>query len=625
MLDDLPRVLRRVSCGGLLLSGILTITACDPVPIAVASAASRGSVSAIGSAPRRSDPAALAGPVKPGGRRAVRGEFGMVSSADARATRIGAEVLSKGGNAIDAAVAVGYALSVTHFTAGSLGGGGFMIVRRADGQVFAVDYREKAPAAATVAKNEQQLAAGAHGYLAAPVPGVVAGLNLARRRFGTRPLAELIAPAIALAERGHRSNRHQSLMLAWMWKKLRRDPVIRATYGLGRSGKLPKAGGQWVRQTRLARTLRAIAKSGDAGFYGGEVAAKIAQAMRRGGGLVTEKDVSAYRAEIRTPLRFNYRGYTVHTMPPPSMGGIALRSIMGYLEANEAHRAAPRSAQELHFFIEAARRAYADRRSIGADPAFVDPKVVGPLRKRLLDPAYYRERQPSIDPLRATPSRAVVPIHKMTTVPAESEDTTHFSVVDALGNAVSTTTTLSAAYGARVMVPGTGVMLSNAMGAFSPSGFNVLQPNKRMASSMSPAIVERDGRAVAVIGSPGGDTIPGTVAQLLRNLVDHGMTVDRAVERGRIHHQWWPDKVRMEKKRLPSKVTLKKLKSMGHVLAPTHLSQGHANCIVVDPKTGVAWGVADSRKGGKALGPKALRSGPSKPSALPGSSPSAGP
>ncbi|MFP6684136.1 MAG: gamma-glutamyltransferase, partial [Polyangiaceae bacterium] len=199
MLDDLPRVLRRVSCGGLLLSGILTSTACDPVPIAVASAAARGSVSAIGSAPRRSDPAALAGPVKPGGRRAVRGEFGMVSSADARATRIGAEVLSKGGNAIDAAVAVGYALSVTHFTAGSLGGGGFMIVRRADGQVFAVDYREKAPAAATLAKNDQQLKAGAHGYLSAPVPGVVAGLNLARRRFGTRPLAELIAPSIALA------------------------------------------------------------------------------------------------------------------------------------------------------------------------------------------------------------------------------------------------------------------------------------------------------------------------------------------------------------------------------------------------------------------------------------------
>jgi len=555
-------------------------------------------------------PAAPAITLKAGGARAVEGRFGMVSSEDVHATKIGVAVLEAGGNAIDAAVAVGYALSVTHHAAGSLGGGGFMIVRLASGDTHAIDYREIAPARATVALNEKQLAKGAHGYLSAPVPGVVAGLNLARERFGSKPLAELLAPSIALAEDGHAYGARQALVLSWYYKRLK-DPTLRAIFGRGQGRHRPIGAGEILKQPSLAATLRAIASGDNAGFYQGDVAQKIARAMKKRGGLVSAQDLASYRALVREPLRFEYRGFEVFTMPPPSMGGIALLSLVNTLAASKAHTAAPKSAQSVHLFIEASRRAYADRRAVGADPAFVDQKAVGPMLARLVDPAYPKTRKPLVDVTRATPSSALTPIHRAPPPARESPDTTHFSVVDREGNAVAVTTTLSAAFGAWVVVPETGVFFSNAMGGFSPSGANVLQPGKRMASSMTPAIVVQGGKAVAVLGSPGGDTIPGTVAQVLRNLVDYQMTIDEAVEHARVHHQYKPDQVRLEQKKPLSSGVHAALAKLGHKLEASPLALGDANCVLIDATLGAAFGYADTRKGGLALGPTHVESSPS--------------
>jgi len=534
-----------------------------------------------------------------GGKKAVQGRAGMVASVEPHATRIGVQVLERGGNAIDAAVAVGYALAVTHPQAGPLGGGGFMLVRLASGEVHAIDYREIAPAKANAQTNQRMLKKGGHGYGSAPVSGVVAGLNLARERFGTQPLAELVAPAIALARDGHPLGPRQALVLHWYWDRVSRDPTFKAIFGRGDK---PVRRGQRLRQPALAKTLEAIAEQGNDGFYRGEVAAKIARAMKQRGGHVTEADLASYRARVREPLRFRYRGFEVCTMPPPSMGGIALAAIMLNLEQAEAHRAPPSSGLGIHLFAEAARRAYADRRSVGADPDFANRALMEARLSRLLDPRYYAERKPAVDPDRATPSADLTPLAKALPATAESPETTHFSVVDAMGNAVSCTTTLSAGFGAFVVPPATGVILSNALGAFTPTGPNAIEPGKRMASSMTPAIVLQDGKPVALLGSPGGDTIPNTVAQVLRNLVDHGMSIDQAVEHGRVHHQLRPDRLRLEKLRPPPPAAIRALERRGHELLRS-VPQGDANCILLDPKSGTAWGVADSRQGGLAAGP----------------------
>lgn len=535
-----------------------------------------------------------------GGKLAASGSAGMVASEDVEATNVGVSVLAAGGNAVDAAIAVAYALAVTHHGAGSLGGGGFMVVHLADGTTHAIDYREKAPAKATVKLNDKQLAAGAHGYLSAPVPGVVAGLELAREKFGSKPRAELIAPAIRLAREGFPYGARQAEVLGWYWKRIT-DPTFKAV--LGRGGG-PIGAGQTLKQTRLAETLEAIRDRGTEGFYQGGVAAKIADAMQKHGGLVTVDDLSAYQAKLREPLSFVYRGFEIFTMPPPSMGGIALLSIMHNLAAMRAHEAEVGSAASYHYFVEAAKRAYADRRSIGADPDMVDMTVVGPRRDKLLDPRYYAERVPQVVASAATPSKAIVPLAKLTPAPKESPETTHFSVVDRHGNAVSCTTTLSAAFGSWTMIPGVGVIFSNAMGAFSLEGVNVLAPHKRMASSMSPAIITASGKAVAVIGSPGGDTIPSTVAQLAYHLIDHGMTIDEAIETGRVHHQYQPDVVRGEKTRPPPAKIIGELTKLGHRVELSPWPLGDANGIVIDADTGTAYGHADTRKGGLASGPK---------------------
>jgi gamma-glutamyltranspeptidase / glutathione hydrolase len=571
-----------------------------PAPSASAAAIAGAEPSASASAaPTYPPPAAPDPPIAlhPGGKSAVRGEAGLVTSVETNATLAGIDILRKGGNAVDAAVAVAFALAVTHPSAGNIGGGGFMIVRRNDGEATAIDFRETAPSAATPEKNKAMLDAGAFGYASAAVPGTVAGLYLAHEKFGARPWAELVAPAIMLARKGHKLGVRQGQVLAWNWEKLKKDPVARATYGHGKEAL--KTGDVW-KQPELARTLEAIARNGTKGFYEGPVAEKIEKAMKAHGGLITMADLAAYKPAVREPLRFSYRGFDVATMPPPSMGGVAFAEIMLSLERWHAHEAPADSGQSLHLFVEASRRAYAERRLAGADPDFQPVDATATLLARLLGGSHLETRKPALDRDHATPSSAVA--SASAEEPAESPQTTHFSIVDAAGNAVSCTYTQSAAFGSKVVIPGTGVLLANAMGAFSIIGPNALAPGKRMASSMTPTIVTQNGKLALVLGSPGGDTIPNTVAQVFRNLVDGGLTIDEAVAHPRIHHQYFPDKVRIEKGNQPPRAVLDDLVKRGHVLDFDGIPMGDANDILMDAVTGTAWGTIDKREGGKALG-----------------------
>ncbi|WP_437608211.1 gamma-glutamyltransferase [Sorangium sp. So ce834] len=589
-------------------------TSSAPAPGSAAAAAKAASAAAQPAAaaaapepPSPDPPIALAS----GGARAVRGDAGLVTSVEEHATRAGADVLRRGGNAIDAAVAVAFALAVTHPSAGNIGGGGFMMVRLANGETQAIDFREAAPASVTTASNMAMVRAGAHGYASAGVPGSVAGLALAHERFGTRPFAELLAPAISLARKGHRLGARQALTLRWAWPRLKADRAASAIWGRGKG---PLAQGELVRQLDLARTLETLAAEGPRAFYEGAIARKIAGAMRERGGHITEDDLRAYQAKWRAPLRFSYRGFTVDTMPPPSMGGVALAEIMLTLERVKAHEAPVDSGLSLHLFVEAAKRAYADRRKVGADPDFVPP-ATGQLLAKLLDGSTLMRRSPPVEPERATPAGDIAGAPDA--LAPESPQTTHFSVIDAAGNAVSCTTTQSASFGAKIVIPGTGILLGNAMGAFSETGINAVAPGKRMASSMTPTLVSRDGKIALLLGSPGGDTIPNTVAQVLRNLVDHGMTIDEAVRHARIHHQWMPDRVRVERLTPPPQAALDDLARRGHAVVRDPMPIGDANNILVDA-AGVAWGYADTREGGTAegvsapdkLGPAAEASAP---------------
>lgn len=571
------------------------------VPTPSAAPASASAATAIApSAPPPTSPTVV---LRPGGRNAVRGEAGLVTSVEPNATRVGLDVLRRGGNAIDAAVAVAFTLAVTHPSAGNLGGGGFMLVRLANGETHALDFRETAPAAATVEGLRTMVAAGGLGWASAPVPGSVAGLVHARERFGTRPLAELVAPAIRLARKGHHLGARQGSVIGWSWGKLAADPTARAVFS--RDGR-PLAEGDLLQQPDLARTLDAIAAEGARGFYEGAVAARIDQGMRAHGGFVTAEDLKAYRVKEREPLRFAYRDLVVDTMPPPSMGGIALAEILLSLERQKDWEAPADSGLALHLFIEASRRAYADRRAVGADPDFQPPDATRALLSKLTDGAWLDARKPTIEREHATPSADVLATRgdaaASANAAAESPQTTHFSVVDAAGNAVSCTTTLSASFGSKIMVPGTGVLFSNALAGFTDGGPNAVAAGKRMASSMAPTLVSQAGKLVLVLGSPGGDTIPTTVAQVFRNAVDWGLSIDQAVAHGRIHHGLLPDRVRIEKRNPPPKAALADLGRRGHVIEPTGMVLGDANSILIDAQTGVAWGVADAREGGKAAG-----------------------
>ncbi|MCY1063418.1 gamma-glutamyltransferase [Nannocystis sp. RBIL2] len=534
------------------------------------------------------------------------GIHGAVTSAERHASEVGVAILKKGGNAVDAAVAVGLALAVTHPSAGNLGGGGFMVIRMADGRTAAIDYREVAPAAATptmyLDAKGNPTRESVEGPKAAGIPGTVAGLALAHEQFGSLPWRDLVLPAVALARDGHELDSfHAEDLTTGSERMLKLGYKDAAAIYRRPSGETFVTGDVW-KQPDLARTLETIADQGPRAFYEGPLADKLAREVKALGGIWSADDLKAYRAVAREPITFKYRDHDVITMPPPSGGGVVLRQLLAAREILKIYEKPWLSVDELHLYVESARRTYADRNFLLGDPAFVKIPLA-----QLTDPSYLQSRLADIDPNKATPSSKIAAGIGTKT----SMQTTHYSVVDVLGNAVANTYTLNTGFGAKVVVPGTGVLLNNEMDDFSvkpgsPNTFglvqgeqNKIEPGKRMLSSMSPTILVKDGKLRAVVGTPGGSTISTTVTQIVRALIDYGATIDQAVKAPRVHHQWMPDRIVTEPTLDPA--TVEGLKAKGHTIAEWP-SIGHANSIEVDPKTQGYRAVADiARDGGAAV------------------------
>ncbi len=514
----------------------------------------------------------------------VAAEHGMVVTAQRLATRVGVDVLERGGNAIDAAVAVGYALAVVYPAAGNLGGGGFMTLHLADGRNAFVDFRERAPLAARPdmyldAQGRPIRGASVRGHLAVGVPGSVAGLEAARERYGSMTREQLIAPAVRLADEGFVLDAGDVEMLRTATADFRRDAPSAAIF-LNRGE--PWAVGERLVQRDLAATLQRIAKEGAAGFYDGPVAEAIARASADGGGIITREDLARYEPRERTPIECEYRGFRIVSAPPPSSGGVIVCEILNVLEGYPLAEEGFRSARAVHWQIEAMRHAYFDRNTYLGDPDFVRNPV-----ERLLDKSYAERVRRAIDPARAGVSRELRP----GVAPHEGSNTTHYSIADAMGNAVSVTYTLNDWFGARVTVPGTGVLLNNEMDDFTvktgvPNLYGLVQgdanaiaPGKRPLSSMSPTIVTRDGRVTMVLGTPGGSRIITAVVHTLLNVIDYGMTIQEAVDMPRFHQQWLPEETALERFAI-SPDTRKLLVDMGHRFAGPPPA-GHVAAILV--------------------------------------------
>jgi gamma-glutamyltranspeptidase / glutathione hydrolase len=528
----------------------------------------------------------------------VRAQKGMVVSASAIASEVGGDVLRAGGNAVDAAIATGFALAVTYPTAGNIGGGGFMVIRFPDGRTTAIDFREKAPLRAHPemfldARGEYSSEIHHNSHLAVGVPGTVAGFALAHERYGSGEWARLVGPSVALARDGFAVPEGLAASLARVLPSMRRYPAsVRA---FSRNGTAYAAGEVW-RQPDLAGSLERIRVEGRDGFYRGETARLLAAEMRRGGGWITEEDLARYEAKERAPIRGTYRGYEVVSMPPPSSGGIALVQMLNVLEGFDLRGMGHNSAAYVHHVSEAMRRAFRDRAQYVADPDFVAVPV-----ERLTGKEHAQRLRASIDPMRATRSDP----GDLAALPEESPETTHYSVVDANGMAVSVTYTLEAGYGSKITVPGAGFLLNNEMGDFNAragltteAGLigtqpNLARPEQRMLSSMTPSILARDGRLVAVIGTPGGRTIINTVLQVVLNVVDHQMNIQEAVNAPRFHHQWLPDRISMEGEGF-SAAARAELERRGHQLRVAG-RQGTAHSIMIDPATGELLGAPDPR------------------------------
>ena len=535
-------------------------------------------------------------------RQPVRARQAMVVTCEPQATDVGVEVLRSGGNAVDAAVAVGFALAVTHPSAGNLGGGGFLLLRLADGRATFLDFRERAPLAATrdmYLDDQGHLTAwSVVGYLAAGVPGTVKGLEAAHRKFGRKPWAELLEPAVKLARDGFpisyglaRSLRN-ACHLFWPYADSKRIFLNRGLYY--------DPGDRLVQQD-LAHTLERIQREGSADFYEGETARRLAADMKTNGGLITLKDLKGYTVEERKPLAGRYRGYEILTAPPPSSGGVGILQMLGVLEGTGFEKSGAGSAAALHMLAEAMRRYFADRSEHLGDPDFVRVPVAG-----LLNPGYVAALRASIDPQRATPSSAIRPGKPS---PDESAETTHYTIVDGEGNVAAVTYTLNGGYGSGVTATGLGFLLNNEMDDFAakpgaPNMYgiahgerNAIRPRSHPLSSMTPTIVLRDGRFHLALGSPGGPTIINTVLQVLVNVLDFRMNVQDAVDFPRIHHQWLPDELRMERGFSPDTVAL--LAARGHKILLGR-SQGETAAVLDD---GV-WlqGAADGRSEGAAKG-----------------------
>jgi len=520
----------------------------------------------------------------------VAAKHGMVVTAQHLATQVGVDVLRHGGNAIDAAVAVGYALAVVYPAAGNLGGGGFMTVQLADGRKTFLDFREKAPLAATAnmyLDKEGNVIKGlsTNGHLAVAVPGTVSGLELAREKYGTMKRAALLAPAIVLAEKGFELNQGDIEIFATATADFKKDPVSGAIF-LNKG--VPFAVGQKLKQKDLAKTLRTISEKGLDGFYKGRVGAAIVASSQAGKGIITQADLDQYKTRELVPLECDYRGYRVISAPPPSSGGVAICEMLNILEGYPLKDLGLRSAQAVHYQIEAMRHAYVDRNSYLGDPDFIK----NPL-DRLLDKGYAEKIRAVIDPKKAGVSKDIKPGVE----PHEGSNTTHYSIIDQWGNAVSVTYTLNDWFGAKVTAAKTGVLLNNEMDDFTskigvPNMFglvqgeaNVIAPGKRPLSSMSPTIVSKDGKPVLVLGTPGGSRIITVVLLTIINVIDYGMTVQEAVDAPRFHQQWLPDVTTVEMFAL-SPDTRKILVDMGHNLGVLQPANHMAAILVGAPTLG---------------------------------------
>jgi gamma-glutamyltranspeptidase / glutathione hydrolase len=536
----------------------------------------------------------------PAPAEAMRAAHGMVVSANSIASEVGMEVLRAGGNAVDAAIATGFALAVVHPTAGNVGGGGFMVIRFPDGRTTAIDFREKAPLRAhpemfvDPATGEYSSTLHHNSHLAVGVPGTVAGFDYAFERYGSGAWQRLVAPAVALARDGIVMTPFLARSLGGVLPAMQRYPASVAAFS--RDGTPYEPGERWA-QPDLARTLERIQRERRNGFYTGETAQLLVEEMQRGGGIITAEDLVLYQPRERVPIHGTYRGYEVISMPPPSSGGVALVQMLNVLEGFDLRSLGHNTAPYIHHLAETMRLAYQDRARYIADPDFVEVPV-----ERLTSKEYASSLRGRVNVARATPSSPAD-----IALPGESDETTHYSVVDRNGMAVSVTYTLEAGYGSKITVPGAGFLLNNEMGDFNAqpgltteAGLigtqpNLARPEQRMLSSMTPTILARNGQLVAVIGSPGGRTIINTVLQVVLNIADHGMTIQQAVDAPRMHHQWLPDRISLEADRF-SEATLQRLRAMGHELRIAG-RQGSVQAIMIDARTGDRLGAPDLRDG----------------------------
>ncbi|QIP12224.1 gamma-glutamyltransferase [Spirosoma aureum] len=544
-------------------------------------------------------------------RQGVIGRNGMVASAHPEASQVGLAILQAGGNAVDAAVAIQFALAVVYPGAGNIGGGGFMVYRDNAGKAYTLDYREKAPGKASqnmyldsLGNVRQGLSIS--GHLASGVPGSVDGMAEAHKRFGKLPWSQVIQPAVDLAAKGFALTERDALGLNRIKTDLNTINPDK-TYFLKSTAPADTVTwhkGDLLIQADLAKTLQRIQAQGRAGFYEGETARLVAEEMQRGKGLITEEDLKNYHSVWRDPIQAKYKNYNVITMPPTSSGGVALVQLMRFTEPYPLRKWGWNRDSTVQVMIEAERRVYADRAKFLGDPDFVKVPV-----DKLMSPDYLSTRWTDFSFAKASDSKTV----KGGMIPGyESLETTHFSIVDKEGNAVSITTTLNGGYGSRVVVGGAGFFMNNEMDDFSvkpgvPNMFglignqaNAIAPNKRMLSSMTPTILEKDGKLFMVVGTPGGSTIITSVYQTILNVIEHGMTMQQAVNALKFHHQWLPDKTTFENGAF-SDATVQALQSRGYILEKLTNTLGRMDCVLIRPD-GSYEGASDPRADNTARG-----------------------
>jgi gamma-glutamyltranspeptidase/glutathione hydrolase len=539
----------------------------------------------------------LATPTVHAGSTPARAKLGMVVSQSDIASEVGFQVIKNGGNAMDSAIATAFALAVTHPTAGNIGGGGFLVYRPTSGAPVSYDFRESAPSGSS---PEMWLKDGKYDYdlhhnshRSVGVPGTVAGLYMAWQEQGSKPWKELVMPAVILARDGFEVSHGLARSLERVLPSFKKYPATLAQFS--KNGQ-PYQAGETLKQADLARSLLRIAEQGPAGFYEGETALLIEQDMKANGGLITREDLKAYQAKKRDVIKGSYRGYDIIGMAPPSSGGVALVEMLNMLEGYDLKANGYGSATNQHLITEAMRRAFADRAQHLGDPDFVSDMPIA----RLTSKDYAANLRKTINPAKASKSTPT-----SFTWPAESLETTHLSVVDAQRNAVSLTYTLEYPYGSRIVAPGTGFILNNEMGDFNAGpGLttergqigtkpNLAVPGKRMLSSMAPTIISKDGQLFMVTGSPGGKTIINTVLTTILNVIDFGMNAQEAVDAGRMHHQWLPDTLTIERFGF-SADTIKLLKAMGHKVVESG-NQGAAEVIILNAKENLLEGGVDRR------------------------------